>query len=191
MRTARSVARKSFEYAVRSSSPACPRSCDVEAVSLEMGLCRRQHSLLLATTLRWQQTRVGLKSRLLSKTRPAAYRLRFGPLSDIPSCRFLPMADADKASSTELLKPEYSCQPSWPQLQKGYRSSANWRAARRRASCPRSQLQSTKGRSRRFRQHFRTCAEQGRRCAAGFPPPRFIIPSSCSQGLAETWCYRP
>jgi hypothetical protein len=50
-----------------------------------MGLCRRQHSLLLATTLRWQQTRVGLKSRLLSKTRPAAYRLRFGPLSDIPS----------------------------------------------------------------------------------------------------------
>jgi hypothetical protein len=36
------------------------------------------------------------------------------------------MADADKASSTELLKSEYSCQPSWPQLQKGYRFSANW-----------------------------------------------------------------
>ena len=35
---------------------------------------------------------------------------------DIPSCRFLPMADADKARSAELLNSEYSCQPTWPPL---------------------------------------------------------------------------
>jgi DNA invertase Pin-like site-specific DNA recombinase len=41
---------------------------------------------------------------------------RYSEFRNIPSCRFLPMADADKASSAELLNSEYSCQPTWPPL---------------------------------------------------------------------------
>jgi hypothetical protein len=41
---------------------------------------------------------------------------RYSEFRNIPSCRFLPMADADKARSAELLNSEYSCQPNWPPL---------------------------------------------------------------------------
>ena len=37
--------------------------------------------------------------------------LRYSEFRSIPSCRFLPMVDADKARSAELLNSEYSCQP--------------------------------------------------------------------------------
>src|SRR5271165_2839217 len=64
---------------------------------LRGGFCRRQHSLLFATTLGWQETQlrlIRLKSlltcRLLSKARPADTALRFSPACSIPLTEYFP-----------------------------------------------------------------------------------------------------
>jgi hypothetical protein len=94
--------------------------------------------------------------------------------------QFLPMADADKARSAELLNSEYSCQPTWPQLQKGYRSSAKLASVAMACVLPARLLHSRNSHRRKFRQRFDRCAVPG--------SERSVIRSRDS--TAPIGCYR-
>src|ERR1700674_655176 len=49
---------------------------------------------------------------------PLTEYCRYSEFRNIPSCPFLPMADADKARRADFLNSEYSCQSTWRQKQK-------------------------------------------------------------------------
>ena len=105
--------------------------------------------------------------------------VRYSEFRNIPSCPFLPMADADKARRADFLNSEYSCQSTWRQKQKWIVVSPKTKSFEGTRICVAAGPEIKNGASERIAKSASLGVRvQGRRRAAGVSRLSFNIPSS-------------